>query len=433
MYATGVASRWSSPGSTPESGHDPHRHPRLQRVRRQPRRRNAAPCRAKPRCGRSCAARAPRRCRAGSISMFGWPMRVTAQPWPPPWRGPRRRSSRRWRAIRQIIIVGAVEPVYRAGAGRAAFGGAIYLSSAGPRPGRLPPAAVDEDSVLSDRQPMAYNNAKVQAERLLAELRRGGAVETVVLRPGIDVQAALAVGRRLGRRTAGRRRLPRRGARAGLQLHLCRQPRPCDRAGGDLQDRRTGEPICWAIANSRPGAISMVQSPRRWASIWMSCQTFRPPAAAKAGAALPPGAAATFAAGQGTGGRTAAAGPRRDRRWLEVVSRASQPIGDRRTRSSRCRWSGPCCNRRGLASWARAEVELGYVPVVSFDEGLRRSIAWLEYAGYPMSFRKRTGWGDVSQCSGDHRPTYNHAHYLAAAIESALGQTAPPRRSDRRR
>ena len=35
-------------------------------------------------------------------------------------------------------------------------------------------------------------------------------------------------------------------------------------------------------------------------------------------------------------------------------------------------------------SWTRAEVELGYGPVVSFGEGLRRSIAWLESAGYPV-------------------------------------------------
>jgi nucleoside-diphosphate-sugar epimerase len=60
----------------------------------------------------------------------------------------------------------------------------VYLSSAAVH-GQSPEPGTDERSPLSDRQPIAYNNAKVRAERALAELRRGGRVELVVLRPAI--------------------------------------------------------------------------------------------------------------------------------------------------------------------------------------------------------------------------------------------------------
>lgn len=48
-----------------------------------------------------------------------------------------------------------------------------------PRPG------TDESSALSDRQVLPYCNAKVRAERTLSRLRNQGDVELVVLRPGI--------------------------------------------------------------------------------------------------------------------------------------------------------------------------------------------------------------------------------------------------------
>jgi hypothetical protein len=32
----------------------------------------------------------------------------------------------------------------------------------------------------------------------------------------------------------------------------------------------------------------------------------------------------------------------------------------------------------------KAEKMLGYKPIVSFQEGCRRSVAWMEFAGYPV-------------------------------------------------
>jgi 2-alkyl-3-oxoalkanoate reductase len=69
-------------------------------------------------------------------------------------------------------------------ASRAGIRRIIYLSSASVH-GQNPSTACDENTPLSDRQEMPYNNAKVRAEkRLLADAARNG-VELFVLRPSI--------------------------------------------------------------------------------------------------------------------------------------------------------------------------------------------------------------------------------------------------------
>ena len=80
-------------------------------------------------------------------------------------------------------IVGSVIPVYNA-AEKMGCRRLIYLSSASVH-GQSPAPNTKEDTPLSARQPIAYNNAKVTAERLLDKLCRTGRLEVVVLRPGI--------------------------------------------------------------------------------------------------------------------------------------------------------------------------------------------------------------------------------------------------------
>lgn len=80
-------------------------------------------------------------------------------------------------------ILGTLAPVYRA-AEQAGVRRLIYLSSASVH-GQAPAPGTDETSPLSDRQPIEYNNTKVQAERKLRQLRDRGSVELVMLRPGI--------------------------------------------------------------------------------------------------------------------------------------------------------------------------------------------------------------------------------------------------------
>lgn len=80
-------------------------------------------------------------------------------------------------------IVETVAPVYRA-AEAAGVQRLVYLSSASVH-GQSPAPKTDENSPLSNRQEIAYNKAKVQAEQKLRALRAGGRVELVILRPGI--------------------------------------------------------------------------------------------------------------------------------------------------------------------------------------------------------------------------------------------------------
>jgi len=60
----------------------------------------------------------------------------------------------------------------------------VYLSTASVH-GQNPKPGTDENSPLDDRQFLAYNNAKIKAERHLLKLRETGQTEVVFLRPGI--------------------------------------------------------------------------------------------------------------------------------------------------------------------------------------------------------------------------------------------------------
>jgi nucleoside-diphosphate-sugar epimerase len=60
----------------------------------------------------------------------------------------------------------------------------VFMSSASVH-GQAPAPGTDETSPLHTNQVFAYNNAKVRAERALAELRKDGFVELSILRPGI--------------------------------------------------------------------------------------------------------------------------------------------------------------------------------------------------------------------------------------------------------
>jgi len=82
-------------------------------------------------------------------------------------------------------ILKSVTSVYHA-AERVGIKRLVYLSTASVH-GQSPPPGTDENARLSDRQPVAYNNAKVKAERRLLALRNKSSVELVILRPGIVI------------------------------------------------------------------------------------------------------------------------------------------------------------------------------------------------------------------------------------------------------
>ncbi len=80
-------------------------------------------------------------------------------------------------------IEGIIKPVWKACVA-ARVRRLVYLSS-GSVHGQAPAQGTDEETPLSDQQWHWYNNAKVRAEWKLNELRKTGGVESVVLRPTI--------------------------------------------------------------------------------------------------------------------------------------------------------------------------------------------------------------------------------------------------------
>lgn len=80
-------------------------------------------------------------------------------------------------------IIDSLAPTYQA-AQDAGVKRVVYLSTASVH-GQNPIPGTDENSPLSDHQPIVYNNSKVKAERQLLTLRQEGTVELVMLRPGI--------------------------------------------------------------------------------------------------------------------------------------------------------------------------------------------------------------------------------------------------------
>ena len=100
------------------------------------------------------------------------------------------------------VIVGGVRPVHDA-ASRAGIRRIVYMSSASVH-GQAPEPGTNEETPLHRRHPLAYNNAKVEAEREWHRLRRRGGPEVVVLRPGDRLRPAVALGRLVRGGTARR-------------------------------------------------------------------------------------------------------------------------------------------------------------------------------------------------------------------------------------
>ena len=81
------------------------------------------------------------------------------------------------------VIVATATASYRA-AEAAGVKRLVFMSS-GSVHGQAPDPGTDETSTLHTHHRFAYNNAKVRAERVLTELRSKGNVELSILRPGI--------------------------------------------------------------------------------------------------------------------------------------------------------------------------------------------------------------------------------------------------------
>lgn len=283
-------------------------------------------------------------------------------------------------------IVESIAPVYRA-ADRSGARRLVYLSTAAVH-GQAPPPGTDENSPLSARQPLAYNNAKVKAERRLLSLRAGGTTEVVILRPGIVTgpRSSWQVEIARGLLTGSAHWLDDgRGICNSIYVdnlvHAVRLASAAD--GVDRQAFLVGdeETVTWAdLYRPIAGALGFdlrqvanavaVEPPPGWID---RLHAFRARPAVKSKLALL---------------------PMRLRRTLETAL-SPPPAGARSPwwhPLAQAKTPGPTVSREMATLYrcaaklphAKAAAALGYRPPVSFHEGNRRTLEWLAFAGFPV-------------------------------------------------
>jgi nucleoside-diphosphate-sugar epimerase len=284
-------------------------------------------------------------------------------------------------------ILGSLTPVYLA-AQQAGVKRLIYLSS-GSVHGQAPAPGTDESTPLNDRQSVAYNNAKVQAEGRLLTLRKTGGVELVILRPGIVVGprswwiSSFASGL-----LAGEAYLVNQGRGICNSIYVDNLVQAIYLATrAPLADGQAflvgdAETLSWADLYTPVAAalgfdlhevpnLEYVKPPRlNWNSLIRAVRT------------------------SGTARSVSTLIPKRLRRALRAAliqeapppspwadraqSAAPRPIAQATLEMAllyRCAYKLP---------HTKAQQVLGYEPIVPFAEACRRTLGWLEFSGYPV-------------------------------------------------
>jgi 2-alkyl-3-oxoalkanoate reductase len=281
------------------------------------------------------------------------------------------------------VIRRSIQPVCRA-AVRAGVGRLVYLSSAAVH-GQAPAPGTTEASPLLDRQPLAYNNAKVAAERMLHAVRSQGNLEVVILRPGIVFgPRSQWVGGFADALLNGHAYLidGGRGICNSIYVdnlvHAVARAAAADGVDGEAFLVGDEETVTWRdlyLPIARALGVSLDEVPHvepvtrnAWREKLEEVQ-FSP-----------------------TGTRLRSVFPKRLRRAvssgveafmgpapaISAWSRVTPPV-PRATLEmsllSACRYKPPHDKARRL---------LGYEPIVTFAEGGRRTVEWLRFAGYPV-------------------------------------------------
>jgi 2-alkyl-3-oxoalkanoate reductase len=283
-------------------------------------------------------------------------------------------------------IRNSVAPVYRA-AHEAGVRRLVYLSSASVH-GQAPLPGTDEESPLSRRQPVAYNNAKAWAECRLLSLRAKGSVELVILRPGIVTgPRSIWQTRFAAELLAGTAYWFDDGRGICNSLYVDNLVHAIQLAltapGIDGKAFLVGdtETVTWADLY-RPIAHALGLDPIRLhnvdyvplrRNVGELASAFEGSATGRVIASLIPKNVRRGIRALITRVATTDASP-----WAIPVTPAL-PLRSATLEMSllyRCAWKLPDTRARRL---------LGYQPVVSFAEGCRRTIGWLGFAGFPTT------------------------------------------------
>jgi nucleoside-diphosphate-sugar epimerase len=287
------------------------------------------------------------------------------------------------------VILGTLAPTYYA-AQAAGVRRLVYISTAAVH-GQAPAPGTDENSPLHTRQPIPYNNAKIQAERRLRRLCRRGTVEVVILRPGIVVG-------------------PRSSWIASFANALLTDQAYLVHRGQGICNSIYIDNLVHAIylaltATAADGEAFLLGDRERvtWADLYQ-------PIAAALGVDLTQVPEAPVPAGvpswrervQAMGSSPAvqalgALAPRPLKRMAHAALGSWYPF------PVASAWALPnqpeAVVSREMAllyqcqyklPFAKATKILGYTPIVSFPEACRRTVAWLAFAGYRLA---DSGWG----------------------------------------
>jgi len=283
-------------------------------------------------------------------------------------------------------ILDTLTPTYQA-AQEAGVRRLIYLSTASVH-GQIPKPGTDDNSPLSDEQPLPYNNAKVKAERTLRQLHDNGELELVILRPGIVFGprsywvASFADGL-----LSGTAYLINRGKGICNSIYVdnlvhaiyLAATRPhVDGEAFLVGDNETVtwadlyEPIAQALGFDLahlPGAALPEPEPPTILDRFDTIRASRP---AQLFLSLFPMKLRQAAFTGLTALREPPPSP-----W--TMPRPQQPVASlEMAMLFQCQYKLP---------HTKAAQRLGYEPPVSFSEGCRRTVAWLDFAGYPVSSR----------------------------------------------
>ena len=282
-------------------------------------------------------------------------------------------------------ILGTLIAAYRA-AHAAGVKRLVYLSSASVH-GQAPAVGTFDESPLSCRQAIAYNNSKVLAERKLRQLRARGNVEIVILRPGIVFgprsywTAELADELLKGQAYFVESSV---GICNSLYvdnlvhaIYLAAMAPKVDGNAFLIGDKET---VTW-LDFYRPLMDSLGIDPR-WIPILPfpeKVRFWRDPYSyvrssemlSQALLSLPPPV---------RNGLRSLNFLWRQRVSVDKTEWITTPPANvvpslERALLHRCQYKFP---------WTKAAALLGYAPEISFEEGCRRSIAWLEFAGFPI-------------------------------------------------
>lgn len=304
-------------------------------------------------------------------------------------------------------IVKTPEAVYRA-AEEAGVKRIVYLSTASVH-GQDPEPGTDETSPLSSRQSIEYNNAKVIAERTYFALRKRGRVELVVLRPGIVIGPRDNwVGRIAKALADGTAYLVDGGNGICNTIYvdnLVHAVRLALSASVDGEAFLVGdrESVTWrelylkiAEAIGCSSGIRTIGAPATFAREVDVIGAVKSWPGMRGVLALIPGRVKAEGRARLESLREirramAGSRPRRgDSPWKRRPGPEFSP-SEETTLLHRCRCKLP---------YAKARAALGYEPPVPFDEGLRRTIGWLGFIGYPGVAGETargaagSGWGE---------------------------------------